>query len=62
MSRFDTLLGTDFDGRPAGDVEDVIYDGLDDPRHRDWVPGRPVDYPKSRAVEWGINRIKPTPP
>jgi hypothetical protein len=39
VSRFDMLLGTDFDGRPVDDVEDVIYDALDDPRHRDRVPG-----------------------
>ncbi|WP_415950362.1 hypothetical protein [Streptomyces sp. KLOTTS4A1] len=39
MSRFDELLGTDFAGEPASDLEDVIYEGLDDPRHRDRVPG-----------------------
>ncbi|MFI6933128.1 hypothetical protein [Streptomyces sp. NPDC050287] len=39
MSRFDALLGTDFDGRPVSDVDDVIYEALDDPRHRERVPG-----------------------
>ncbi|GCB48007.1 hypothetical protein [Streptomyces sp. NL15-2K] len=39
MSRFDELLGTDFDGQPVSDVEDVIYEALDDPRHRERVPG-----------------------
>ncbi|WP_307674868.1 hypothetical protein [Streptomyces sp. V4I2] len=39
MSRFDALLGTDFDGQPVSDVEDVIYEALDDPRHRERVPG-----------------------
>ncbi|AXE86050.1 hypothetical protein [Streptomyces sp. Go-475] len=39
MSRFDRLLGTDLDGRPVDDVEDVIYDALEDPRHRERVPG-----------------------
>jgi hypothetical protein len=39
VGRFDELLGTDFDGRPTSDVEDVIYEALDDPRHRERVPG-----------------------
>ncbi|MFC7303502.1 hypothetical protein ACFQVC_04635 [Streptomyces monticola] len=39
MSEFDRLLGTDFDGRPSADPEGVIYDGLDDLRHRERVPG-----------------------
>ncbi|MEU0196826.1 hypothetical protein [Streptomyces sp. NPDC006240] len=39
MDRFNRLLGTDFDGRPVDDVEDVICDALDDPRHRERVPG-----------------------
>ncbi|GAA4032968.1 hypothetical protein OG252_32685 [Streptomyces sp. NBC_01352] len=39
MSRFDVLLGTDFDGQPVSDVDDVIYEALDDPRHRERVPG-----------------------
>jgi hypothetical protein len=33
------LLYTDFDGRPVTDPDDVIWDGLDDLRHRDRVPG-----------------------
>ncbi len=37
--RIDTLLGTDFDGRPVDDPYDVIDGGLDDPRHRERVPG-----------------------
>ncbi|MFZ3566357.1 hypothetical protein ACOKM5_05220 [Streptomyces sp. BH097] len=36
---FEALLGTDFEGRPTNDVEDVIYEALDDPRHRERVPG-----------------------
>jgi hypothetical protein len=39
VSRFDALLGTDFDGQPVSDVDDVIYEALDDPRHRERVPG-----------------------
>lgn len=39
LDRFDGLLGTDFDGRPVDDVEDVICDALDDPHHGEWVPG-----------------------
>ncbi|MGP3927873.1 hypothetical protein [Streptomyces sp. 8N616] len=39
MSQFSRLLGTDFDGQPTEDLDDVIYGGLDDPRHRDRVPG-----------------------
>ncbi|GAA2661428.1 hypothetical protein [Streptomyces vastus] len=39
MSKFSRLLGTDFDGQPTTDLDDVIYGGLDDPRHRDRVPG-----------------------
>jgi hypothetical protein len=39
LGRFDRLLGTDLDGRPVDDVEDVIYDALEDPRHRERVPG-----------------------
>ncbi|GHD51371.1 hypothetical protein GCM10010335_62760 [Streptomyces galbus] len=38
-SRFLALLGTDFDGQPAPDVEDVIHQALDNPRHRERVPG-----------------------
>ncbi|MGW2341416.1 hypothetical protein [Streptomyces sp. NPDC001661] len=37
--RFEALLGTDFEGRPTRDPEDVIYEALDDPRHRERVPG-----------------------
>jgi hypothetical protein len=39
VHRFDELLGTDFDGSPTSDLDDVIYEGLDDPRHRGRVPG-----------------------
>ncbi|WP_240980822.1 MULTISPECIES: hypothetical protein [unclassified Streptomyces] len=39
MGRFEALLGTDFDGRPTEDVDDVIYEALDDARHRERVPG-----------------------
>ncbi|MGV9880022.1 hypothetical protein [Streptomyces sp. NPDC003006] len=39
MSEFIRLLGTDFDGQATSDPEDVIYAGLDDPRHNDRVPG-----------------------
>ncbi|MEV4433425.1 hypothetical protein [Streptomyces sp. NPDC049585] len=39
MAPIDTLLGIDFDGRPVDDPYDVIDEGLDDPRHRDRVPG-----------------------
>lgn len=33
------LLGMAFDDRPTNDLEDVIYSGLDDPTHRERVPG-----------------------
>lgn len=39
MSRVEKLLGTDFDGQPVSDVDDIIYEALDDPRHRERVPG-----------------------
>jgi len=39
VSQFSRLLGTDFDGQPTVDLDDVIYGGLDDSRHRDRVPG-----------------------
>ncbi|HEU5157286.1 MAG TPA: hypothetical protein VFU43_09830 [Streptosporangiaceae bacterium] len=39
MNQFEELLGTDFDGSPTSDLDDVIYEGLDDPRHRERVPG-----------------------
>ncbi|WP_230396094.1 hypothetical protein [Streptomyces blattellae] len=38
-SGFNALLGTDFEGQPVSDVEDVIYEALDDPRHCERVPG-----------------------
>ncbi|GAA3379995.1 hypothetical protein [Streptomyces racemochromogenes] len=36
---YERLLGTGFDGTPAGDPYDVIWEGEDDPAHRDRVPG-----------------------
>lgn len=39
VSRFDQLLGTDFDNQPTSDTDEVIYGGLDHPRHRERVPG-----------------------
>ncbi|MFI1968172.1 hypothetical protein BLA24_20740 [Streptomyces cinnamoneus] len=39
MARIDTLLGVDFDGRAVDDPYDVVDEGLDDPRHRERVPG-----------------------
>ncbi|MFC5721994.1 hypothetical protein ACFP1Z_17645 [Streptomyces gamaensis] len=39
MTRFCELLGTDFDGEPTDDVDDVIFGAFDDPAHRDRVPG-----------------------
>ncbi|MEU8583626.1 hypothetical protein [Streptomyces abikoensis] len=39
MTRFNELLGTDFDGEPTTDIEDVLYGAFDDPGHRDRVPG-----------------------
>ncbi|MEU1781541.1 hypothetical protein ABZ545_18910 [Streptomyces abikoensis] len=39
MTRFSELLGTDFDGEPTTDIEDVFYGAFDDPGHRDRVPG-----------------------
>ncbi len=38
MPLFAELLGTDFDDEPTDDPEDVIYEGLDDARHRERVP------------------------
>ncbi|MEV0278325.1 hypothetical protein AB0I22_18360 [Streptomyces sp. NPDC050610] len=38
MTRFAELLGTDFDDEPTDDPDDVIYEGLDDARHRERVP------------------------
>ncbi|MFE1963364.1 hypothetical protein [Streptomyces sp. NPDC059479] len=39
MSRFDQLLGTDFDDQPTSDANEVIYGGLDHPEHQERVPG-----------------------
>ncbi|GHF55704.1 MULTISPECIES: hypothetical protein [Streptomyces] len=39
MTRFRELLGTDFDGEPTDDIDDVIFGAFDDPAHRDRVPG-----------------------
>ncbi|MEV4440461.1 hypothetical protein AB0K09_15840 [Streptomyces sp. NPDC049577] len=39
MTRFSELLGTDFDGRPTNDIDDVIFGAFDEPAHRDRVPG-----------------------
>ncbi|MFD8997053.1 hypothetical protein [Streptomyces abikoensis] len=39
MNRINTLLRTDFDGRPVEDIGDVIDEALDDPRHTERVPG-----------------------
>jgi hypothetical protein len=33
------LLGTDFNGRPTDDIDDVIHDAFESPRHRTRVPG-----------------------
>ncbi|WP_233415555.1 hypothetical protein [Streptomyces sp. N35] len=52
MSRFDELLGTDFAGRPTGDLEDVIYEGLDEPRHQERVPGLVALMHDTSALEW----------
>ncbi|MER6250804.1 hypothetical protein ABT224_05365 [Streptomyces sp. NPDC001584] len=39
MTRFEDLLGTDFEGNPTDDVDDVIYGGYDHPEHRERVAG-----------------------
>ncbi|MEU2856795.1 hypothetical protein [Streptomyces syringium] len=39
MTRFSELLGTDFDGEPTTDIDDVIFGAFDEPGHRDRVPG-----------------------
>ncbi|MFF8259708.1 hypothetical protein [Streptomyces virginiae] len=39
MRGYDRLLGTDFDGRPTDDIDDVIYDAFESPRHLTRVPG-----------------------
>lgn len=36
---YERLLGTGFDGTPADDPYDVIWEGEDHPAHRDRVPG-----------------------
>ncbi|MFI6942927.1 hypothetical protein ACIBI4_26995 [Streptomyces sp. NPDC050418] len=51
MSRFDELLGTDFSGEPTGDLEEVLYEGLDDPRHRERVPGLVALMNDAKAAE-----------
>ena len=38
VERYETLLGTDFDGGTGADFEDVRRAGLEDPRHKDRVP------------------------
>ncbi|MFI6944732.1 hypothetical protein [Streptomyces sp. NPDC050422] len=39
MTQFEELLGTDFDGGPTTDIDDVIDSASEDPRHRERVPG-----------------------
>ncbi|MER6313649.1 hypothetical protein ABT237_07750 [Streptomyces sp. NPDC001581] len=39
MTRFEELLGVDFEGRRTGDVDDVIYGGYDHAAHQERVPG-----------------------
>lgn len=39
MTRFEKLLGTDFDGEPTTGIDDVIDSASEDPRHRERVPG-----------------------
>ncbi|MGW5347008.1 hypothetical protein [Streptomyces sp. NPDC004050] len=39
MTRFNELLATDFNGEPTTDIDDVIDSGIDEPGHRDRVPG-----------------------
>ncbi|MFF7499901.1 hypothetical protein ACFZBM_10665 [Streptomyces lavendulae] len=39
MHGYQELLGTDFDGRPTDDIDDVIYDAFESSRHRTRVPG-----------------------
>ncbi|MEU8777046.1 hypothetical protein [Streptomyces sp. NPDC048606] len=38
MTRFEALLRTDFEGNRTDDVQDVIWEGLDHPEHRERVP------------------------
>ncbi|SDK58594.1 hypothetical protein [Streptomyces indicus] len=52
MRRFAELLGTDFAGRPNSDVEQVVHEGLDEPRHRDRVPGLVALLHDASAPEW----------
>jgi hypothetical protein len=39
VSRVEKLLGTDFDGQPVSDVDDIIYEALDDPDTASECPG-----------------------
>ncbi|MEY2231590.1 hypothetical protein [Streptomyces sp. BF23-19] len=39
MTRFEELLGTDFEGQPTDDIDDVIYGGYEHAEHRERVPG-----------------------
>ncbi|MER5779343.1 hypothetical protein ABT144_34680 [Streptomyces sp. NPDC002039] len=39
MTRFDELLGTNFSGEPTTDIDDVILSAVDEPGHRERVPG-----------------------
>ncbi|MFK0252676.1 hypothetical protein [Streptomyces sp. NPDC090445] len=39
MHGYRELLGTDFDGRPTDDIDDVIYEAFESPRHLARVPG-----------------------
>ncbi|WP_405441712.1 hypothetical protein OG373_31345 [Streptomyces avidinii] len=39
MQGYGQLLGTDFDGRPTDDIDDVIHDAFESPRHLTRVPG-----------------------
>lgn len=51
MAQFHALLGTGFDGEPTTDPEDVIYGGLDEPSHRERVPGIVALMEDSTATE-----------
>ncbi|MFD5886965.1 hypothetical protein ACFWHQ_13410 [Streptomyces sp. NPDC060334] len=39
MDGYRELLGTDFDGRPTDDIDDVIHGAFESSRHRARVPG-----------------------
>ncbi|GLV82189.1 hypothetical protein Slala03_18780 [Streptomyces lavendulae subsp. lavendulae] len=39
MTRFNELLGTDFNGEPTTDIDDVIDSASEEPAHRERVPG-----------------------